>query len=69
MAVDALDEHRLGTGDEGGERAELVLDQPVLQGADPGGVDQRLGGVLGHLAVPVRQPLERLLAAAPTTLR
>ena len=46
------------------QRAQFVLDQPVLQGAQPGGIDQRFGEVFVHLAVPAGQKLQRALAQA-----
>ena len=48
-------------GEAVGHRPQLVADQPVLQRAQPGLGDQRLGQMLVHLAVPFRQQDQRLL--------
>ncbi|MPL79212.1 hypothetical protein SDC9_25087 [bioreactor metagenome] len=62
VAEHALDEQRLEMGEFRGERAELVADQPVLQVPHPGGIDQRLGQVLVHVAIPGGEQFERALA-------
>jgi hypothetical protein len=49
-------------GEGAGEGAELVADQPRLKRAHPGGVDQRLGQMLVHLAVPFGEQRQRALA-------
>jgi hypothetical protein len=49
---------------DAGEGAQFVADQPVLERAHPGGVEERLGHVLVHLAVPFGQERERALAQA-----
>ena len=47
-----------------GQRSQLIADQPVLQGADPRGIDQRLGQVFVHLTRPTGEQVERALALA-----
>jgi hypothetical protein len=63
VAEHPLDEDRVRLAHEIGVGSQPVDREPALQRPHPGGVDQRLGLVLGHLAVPVGEPLERDLAA------
>ena len=64
IAVDPLDEDRIGMREFARQRPQIVADQPVLQRTQPGGVDQRLGQMLVHLAIPVRQQRQRTLTLA-----
>jgi len=64
IAVDALDEERFEMAELLRERADFVADQALLQRAQPAGVDQRLGQVLGHLAIPAGQQIKCHLALA-----
>ena len=62
VAVDAFDEKWLHPYELGRQWAEIIADQPFLQGPQPSRVDQRLRQVFVHFAVPVGQQIERTLA-------
>ena len=64
IAEHALDKDRVRVVKLISQGAEIIADQPILKRAHPGGVNQRLGQVFVHLAVPLCQKRQRALAQA-----
>jgi len=61
VAIDPFNEQRLDMAELSCQRAQIIADQPILQGAHPGGVDQRLRQMLIHLAIPGGQQFQGTL--------
>ena len=55
IAEHALQKNGLDMGEQIGKGAKFIPDQSRLQGAHPGGIDQRFRQMFIHLAVPVCQ--------------
>ena len=62
IAIHALDENGLQPLKLWRERPKFILNQPLLQGAHPGGVDQWFRQMLVHFAIPRRQQVQRFAA-------
>ncbi len=64
ITENTFDEQRIDMIEFLRQGPKLILDQPLLQGAQPGGIDQRFRQMFVHLARPAGKQGQRALALA-----